>query len=422
MIYQELSLAPHLSVEANVVLGMEPTAIGLLRREEARQMTTDSLKQLGHPDIDPEQPVASLSIAERQIVEIARSLAVGCRVLVLDEPTSTLSMGDIQRLFELIGRLKRQGHAIVYISHFIEEAKQIADNFTVLRDGRSVGGGSTAEHSVEQIVGMMIGRSVEQLYPRTERQLGETLLEIQDLSSPPKPLSASLALRRGEILGIAGLVGAGRTELLRALFGLAPVRSGRIKLGIHTGPFSPVHRWKQGAGFLSEDRGNEGLAAGLTIADNITMNLRKEARRFGIVFPGRIEKEASRWIRLLGIRAREPGQRVRELSGGNQQKVAVARLLHEDVDVLLLDEPTRGIDVASKSQIYELINRLATGDRSAGIQPRAILMVSSYLPELLGVCDRIAVMHRGRLGPSRAVTEWDEHRLMLESTGGEAAA
>ncbi|MGB2959932.1 MAG: sugar ABC transporter ATP-binding protein, partial [Bacteroidota bacterium] len=422
MIYQELSLAPHLTVEENVLLGMEPTTMGLVRRGEARQRTTEALNQLGHANIDPEQRVASLSIAERQIVEIARSLAVGCRVLVLDEPTSTLSIHDIQKLFELIARLKRQGHAIVYISHFIEEVKQIADNFTVLRDGRSVGGGSSAEHSVEQIVGMMIGRSVEQLYPRSERRPGEVLLEIRELSSLPKPLSASLTLRRGEILGIAGLVGAGRTELLRALFGLAPVKSGTIKLGIYSGSFSPVHRWNQGAGLLSEDRGKEGLAAGLSVADNITMNLRREGGLFGVIFPRRIEKEALRWIRRLGIRARGPAQRVRDLSGGNQQKVAVARLLHEEVDVLLLDEPTRGIDVASKSQIYELIDRLATGDTANSMQPRAILMVSSYLPELLGVCDRIAVMHRGRLGPSRAVSEWDGHRLMLESTGGDVAA
>ncbi|MGB6120582.1 MAG: ATP-binding cassette domain-containing protein, partial [Bacteroidota bacterium] len=244
----------------------------------------------------------------------------------------------------------------------------------------------------------------------------------RELSSLPKPLSASLTLRRGEILGIAGLVGAGRTELLRALFGLAPVKSGTIKLGIYSGSFSPVHRWNQGAGLLSEDRGKEGLAAGLSVADNITMNLRREGGLFGVIFPRRIEKEALRWIRRLGIRARGPAQRVRDLSGGNQQKVAVARLLHEEVDVLLLDEPTRGIDVASKSQIYELIDRLATGDTANSMQPRAILMVSSYLPELLGVCDRIAVMHRGRLGPSRAVSEWDGHRLMLESTGGDVAA
>jgi len=422
MIYQELSLAPHLSVEANVLLGMEPSSFGLVRREEARRRTTEALEQLGRPNIDPEQRVGSLSIAERQIVEIARSLAVGCRVLVLDEPTSTLSTQDIQTLFELIGRLKRQDHAIVYISHFIEEVKEIADNFTVLRDGRSVGAGSGADHSVEEIVGMMIGKTVEQLYPRSDRRPGEVLLEVENLSSPPKPLSASLTLRRGEILGIAGLVGAGRTEFLRALFGLAPVRSGTIRLGLYTGPASPVARWNQGAGLLSEDRGNEGLAAGLSIADNITMNLKREARFCGLLSPGRTEREAWKWIQRLGIRARDPRQRVRELSGGNQQKVAVARLLHQDVDVLLLDEPTRGIDVASKSQIYELINRLATGDRAGGIQPRAILMVSSYLPELLGVCDRIAVMCRGRLGPSRAVTEWDEHRLMLESTGGDAAA
>jgi ribose transport system ATP-binding protein len=422
MIYQELSLAPHCSVEENVLLGMEPATMGIVRRAEARRKTRDALEQLGHPDIDPEQRVASLPIGERQIVEIARSLAVGCRVLVLDEPTSTLSIKDIQKLFQVIARLKDQGHAIVYISHFIEEVKRVADNFTVLRDGRSVGGGTTAEFSVQQIVSMMIGRTVEQLYPRSERTPGETLLRTEGLSSTPKPITASLTLRRGEILGIAGLVGAGRTELLRALFGLAPVRSGSITLGIYSGPYSPFHRWNQGVGLLSEDRGSEGLASGLSIADNIAMNLTGEANRFGMISPSRIEREAGTLIQHLGIRATGPGQRIRELSGGNQQKVAVARLLHQDVDVLLLDEPTRGIDVASKSQIYDLINRLATGDPAIGTPPKGILMVSSYLPELLGVCDRVAVMHRGKLGPSRDVHEWDEHTLMLEATGQEAAA
>jgi ribose transport system ATP-binding protein len=216
---------------------------------------------------------------------------------------------------------------------------------------------------------------------------------------------------------VAGLVGAGRTELLRALFGLAPVRQGTIRLGAYSGPASPSTRWKQGAGLLSEDRGQEGLALSLTVTDNIMMNLQKDAGLFGFLVPSALEAKSRQLIERLGIRARGPGQSAGALSGGNQQKVALARLLHEDVDILLLDEPTRGIDVASKSQIYELMDRLATGDPATSQKPKAIVMVSSYFQELLGVCDRIAVMCRGTLGTARPASDWTPQSLLLEATG-----
>jgi len=417
MIYQELSLANHLSVQENIMLGVEPTSRGFIQRQKERQRTEEALAQLGHADISPDARVGSLSVASRQIVEIARALATGCRVLVLDEPTSSLSLHDTERLFIIVHRLREQGHAIIYISHFIEEVKRVAENFTVLRDGRTVGGGRTDEYSVDDIVSLMIGRQIEQLYPRSQRIPGEALLEVQNLAGIPKPHTASFTLHRGEILGIAGLIGAGRTELLRALFGLAPIRSGSVKLAVYSGPASPQERWNQGAGFLSEDRSGEGLAVSLNITDNIMMNLRKEAGPLGLLFPSRHDAISSQWIARLGIRCWGPRQSVRDLSGGNQQKVAISRLLHQDVDILLLDEPTRGIDVGSKSQIYELINQLATGDQGTGHKPKGILMVSSYLPELLGMCDRIAVMHRGVLSPPRPVHEWDAQTLMLEAMG-----
>jgi ribose transport system ATP-binding protein len=269
---------------------------------------------------------------------------------------------------------------------------------------------------------MMVGRQINQLYPRSGRTPGEVLLDVSDLAGVRKPTDATLSLRRGEILGIAGLVGAGRTEFLRAVFGLDPVKRGQIRIGLYAGPSSPALRWQQGAGLLSEDRAREGLAISLTITDNIMMNLRRDAGRFGILSPSRLEAKTREWIQRLGIRARHPGQRIGTLSGGNQQKVALARLLHEDVDVLLLDEPTRGIDVASKSQIYELMNALASGDQSQGRAPKGVLMVSSYFPELLGVCDRIAVMCRGKLGAPRDAQAWDTHTLLLEATGQGAAA
>ncbi len=414
MIYQELSLAPHLSVEENVLLGMEPTRLGFLRRGEMRERARRALGELGHTEIRPGQVAGRLPIAARQLVEIARAIAVGCRVLVLDEPTSSLSRRDVRQLFQFIARLKQSGLAIVYISHFLEEVKEISDSFTVLRDGQVAGTGHTASVTVPDIVRLMVGRRVEQLYPRSPRRAGEPVLEVGDLAGRPKPTSASFILHRSEVLGIAGLVGAGRTELLRTLFGLAPVRAGRIRLGVYVGPASPARRWAQGAGLLSEDRKGEGLAAAMTIADNLTLSKCSGFGPMGLILPSRQMRAVQAWIERVGIRCRSAAQRVEDLSGGNQQKVALARLLYHDVDVLLLDEPTRGIDVASKAQIYQLIDDLAT-------RGKAVLVVSGYLPELLGICDRVAVMSRGQLGPARPVGEWTEHDILLEATSGEVA-
>lgn len=417
MIYQELSLTPHLSVEENIMLGMEPSWMGIVRWKEARRRAIEVIKEFDNPELTPDAKVSKLSVGSQQLVEIARALASGCRVLVLDEPTSSLTRQDVERLFEIIERLKRQGKAIVYISHFIEEVRRVADNVTVLRDGQVVGESPVDDISNEDIVAMMVGRQVEELYPRSRRRRGELILEIKDLAGVEKPESASLRLHRGEVVGIAGLIGAGRTELLRSLFGLDAVRSGQIKLGVYTGPATPAQRWGQGAGILSEDRKEEGLALDLSIAENVTLSRLKGFGPLGTVLPSRQNAATLRWIGKLGIRCRDPRQPVVSLSGGNQQRVALARLLQHDVDVLLLDEPTRGIDVAAKALIYQLIDELATGAIAEGRKPKAVLMVSSYLPELMGVCDRVAVMCRGRLGPIHEISETDEHELMLEATG-----
>jgi ribose transport system ATP-binding protein len=431
MIYQELSLAPHLSVAENILLGMEPTRLGLIRRADMRRTATSVLARLGHPEISVDAPVATLSPAAQQLVEIGRALAVGCRVLVLDEPTSSLTQADTRRLFALIGELKRSGHAIVYISHFIEEVKEVADRIVVVRDGRIAGGGMSADLSPGDIVRLMVGRPVEALYPRSPRRRGAPMLEVRAFG----PAGATFTLHRGEILGIAGLLGAGRTRLMRGLFGLEPVRTGRVRLGSYStgsGGATPAERWRGGCGFVSEDRKEEGLAAALSVADNMTLSRLEGLGAGPLVLPRTQDRAATRWMERLQIKSRSPRQPVAELSGGNQQKVAIARLLHHDVDVLLLDEPTRGIDVASKAQIYELIDALvcerqasgdserqASGDarRPARGEPRAVLMISSYIPELLGLCDRIAVMHRGRLGEPRPVADLTEHGLVLEATG-----
>jgi ribose transport system ATP-binding protein len=416
MIYQELSLAPDLSVADNIMLGMEPARWGVLDRAAMRTAAAAALAELGRPDIRPEQLVADLSVADQQIVEIARAIAVGCRVLVLDEPTSTLGRADAERLFALIARLKARGHSIVYISHFIDEVCDVCDRIVVLRDGRVVGGGP-ATMSPDEIVRLMVGRTIEDLFPRSPRQAGEVLLELDAFV----PGAATFTLHRGEILGIAGLVGAGRTELLRAIFGLDSVRAGRVRVGSYTGAASPHQRWKQGMGMVSEDRKSEGVALGLDIADNLTLTRLKGLGPASLVLPARQRAAAARWVGRLGIKSRATTQAVGELSGGNQQKVALARLLHHDVDVLLLDEPTRGIDVGSKAQIYAMVDALVSSTQPDDRAPHGILLVSSYIPELLGLCDRIAVMRRGRLSEARPVGEWDAHSLMRAATGAEAA-
>lgn len=417
MIYQELSLAPDLCVADNILLGMEPARYGLVKHRATRTIAADALAELGRPDISPDLRVGDLSVADQQLVEIARAIAVGCRVLVLDEPTSTLGRRDVEKLFALIARLKANGHSIVYISHFIEEVRAVCDRIVVLRDGRVAGMGSSTMAPAE-IVQLMVGRDVTELFPRTARRIGEPILQVEAL----EPGDATFALHRGEILGIAGLVGAGRTELLRAIFALDPVRSGRVRIGAYACGASSRDRWRQGAGMVSENRKDEGVALGLDLADNVTLTKLEAMGPASLIMPRQQRSVAARWVRDLAIKCASPSQLVAELSGGNQQKVAIARLLHHDVDVLLLDEPTRGIDVASKAQIYAIVDALVASNQSQGRAPKGVLLVSSYLPELLGMCDRIAVMRRGQLGQPRPVSEWDEHSLMLAATGSESAA
>lgn len=420
MIYQELTLAPHLTVAENILLGQEPKTFGFIHKKKMQNLAEHALQRLGHPEIKPDEKITRLSIGEQQLVEIARSLTAGCQVLVLDEPTSSLNKQDITRLFAIIRELKDQGLAIVYISHFLEEVKAVADRITVLRDGKVVGTVNDPEVKLEELVRLMVGKDVQKLYPHTLRSPGDPILEILGLSGALKPNNAQLTLRRGEVLGIAGLVGSGRTELLRTIFGLDPVRAGEIKVGLYTGPASPVRRWLQNVGMLSENRKDEGLALALNLADNIALSNLSKFGKWGFLRPKKQHLAAKKWVQSLDIRCLNTSQIVGDISGGNQQKIALARLLEHDVDVLLLDEPTRGIDVAAKAKIYQRIDALTSASQAAGTEPKAVLMTSSYLPELLGICDRIAVMHRGRLGQARPVQEWDEESLMQAATHDEA--
>jgi ribose transport system ATP-binding protein len=404
MIYQELSLVPHLTVAENIALGLEPSCGPFIDRKKMRQQAAQALADLGRPSVQPESMVGDLALAEQQLVEIARAITAGCRVLIFDEPTSSLGEKDIQLLFKVIRSLQARGIAIVYISHFLEEARALADEFVVLRDGRSVGKARMTDTTNARIIELMVGRNVENLYPRSVRAPGEPILELEKLTGTKRPCEATFKLHRGEVLGIAGLIGAGRTELLRTIFGLDPIKRGAVTIrGELILAKDRQPEWMRGVGMVSEDRKGEGLALSLSLADNVTLS---SLDRF--VRPSRLNERCSKWVNQFSIKCRGAGDPVNRLSGGNQQKVAISRLLEHDVDVLLLDEPTRGIDVAAKAQIYQLINDLAQCGK-------AILVVSSYLPELFGICDRIAVMGKNGLGPARQVEEITEHQVMQEA-------
>ena len=412
MVYQELALAPHLDVETNVMLGLESSQFGFVQKRAQKKRVDEALALLDHPEIRSDILVARLSPGACQLVEVARALVVDARVLVFDEPTSSLSRRDTEHLFQLIRRLKDQGVSTIYISHFLEEVQRVADRYTILRDGQSVDTGIVSDVSLEAIIERMIGRRLGELYPRVAHAIGPPILNVRALSGQRMPVAVNLELRRGQVLGIFGLIGAGRTEFLRALFGLSSITEGVIELQGNTRTrASPGQRIAQGFGLLSEDRKAEGLALSQTIADNLTYSRLRFYSRLGCLRLGLRRQAVIAWLKRLRVRCRGPEQSVAELSGGNQQKIALGRLLHQEADILLLDEPTRGVDVGSKTEIYELIGKLA----QAG---KAVVFVSSYLPELLGICDHVAVMARGRLGPARAVGACSAEQIMAAATGG----
>jgi ribose transport system ATP-binding protein len=397
-------------------MGAEPSTAGWIHRDRLGARAARLLEEFGRVEIDPQSRTGNLPLPDQQIVEICRALAWDARVLLMDEPTSTLQRSNVERLFRLIRQLRDRGIAIIYISHFLEEIREIADRYTVVRDGKSVGSGDLGSIRDDDLIAMMVGRSVDNVLETmaaSRTPSGEVVLEVEDLAAPPLLRSASLELHRGEILGIAGLIGSGRTDLIRALFGLARVTAGCVRLRGKEIPIAKTDsswRIRNGFGFLSEDRKREGLALQLSIADNITMSRFSTCARGGWIDLLQQRQQAETVMGRLRVKAPGPRSEVLRLSGGNQQKVVLGRLLHQDPDILLLDEPARGIDVGSKSDIYREIGRLAS-------RGKAVLMVSSYLPELLGLCDRIAVMRRGRLSPARPASEWTPEKIMQVAVG-----
>ncbi len=410
MIPQELVLAPDLTVQQNILLGSEPARWGWIASRRCREVARAAMSHIGR-DIPLDALVGQLSMADRQVVAIARAMVGNPTVMVMDEATSSLDPFDAQRLFQVVARLKALGVAVIYISHFIEECQTVCDRYTVLRDGETVGTGAMRDATVPELIRQMVGREVETLYAHTERTPGDVVLRVDGLTRGRAPDGVSFELRRGEVFGIAGLVGAGRTETLRTLFGLDEMDAGNIEVnGRPSNRQSPRQRLRQRIGFASENRKDDGLLLNRSIADNVTMARLDTVARYGLISGARQQSAARKQIDALRIKAAHPFQVVGELSGGNQQKVAFGRLLHLDADILLLDEPTRGIDVGSKAEIYAIIDALAR-------RGKAIVFVSSYLPELLGVCDTIGVMCRGRMAAIRRVDAWTEHTLMAAALG-----
>lgn len=405
MVPQERTLCPHLSVTENVVLGLEPTRGGFVRASDARAIAERVLGLVTGEDrrIDPDVRASELGVADQQLVEIARALAQGeagarAKVLVLDEPTSSLGHDDAARLFARVEALKAAGLAVILVTHFLGDVRAHADRYTVLRDGKIAGEGDPKTTSAEEIVRAMLGRELQETRGAVASEAplaeGEVLLEVEQLGGLLRPRSASFVLRRGEVLGIAGLVGSGRTELLRMIAGLDAPAKGTVRL-----------RAAKGLGLLSEDRGGEGLMLDRSIAENVTLSRRGPL----LSRPRALLAEGARWIDELAVKASSPAQRAGELSGGNQQKVQIARLLREDYDVLLVDEPTRGIDVASKAQVLALVRELAK-------KGKGIVLVSSQIDELVSTCDRIAVLARGELAEPRPAREWSVEKLLVEAS------
>jgi len=418
VIYQELNSAPELSVAENVLMGHLPRRQGTLGMlsidwRSAWNQTEQILASLG-TDMDPRTLVGRLSVGEQQLVEIAKALSTpGARILVLDEPTAALTSREVARLFQTIASLRASGVGIIYISHRLDEVERIADRVTVLRDGVVAGDAPMTALSRREIVRLMVGRDVETLYPTRVGELGEPILRVVGLGRGRAFEDVSFEVRAGEILGLYGLMGAGQSEVARAMFGSPPAVSGDIQvMGRAVKAASPAAAKGAGIGFVSEDRKVEGLVLGLSVADNLTLGNWNSISRMGVISPAREQARAGHWMKVLGVRARDSSQTVGTLSGGNQQKVVLARWLEAGTRVLVLCEPTRGVDVGARADIYTVLETL----RAQGL---AIVMVSSDIEEMLALCDRTLVFRRGHVVREFARENTTQELLLAAASGDE---
>jgi rhamnose transport system ATP-binding protein len=410
-VYQDPKLFPHLDVSENIFVGMYPrTAIGTIDRKTMVAKASQLLRQFD-VDLDPRTPVAALSMAELQFVEISRALSSDARLLVLDEPTSALTPAEAERLFRIVKSLRAQGKAVLLITHRLEEVEALADDITILRDGRHVTTQPVSQLSRATIVHLMVNRDMKELFAEhNPLPRGAEILRLEGLHRRGEFADVSFSLYSGEIVGMAGLVGAGRSEIAQAIFGMAPPTGGRIMLkGKEIRPRSPRQMLSEGVAYLSEDRDGQGLIMSETVEENVTLPILRQLSRFGIVNRPREREIASAAVSTYRIRTTSVEQIVSALSGGNRQKVAFARWLTTNPVVLLLDEPTHGVDVGSKAQIHKIIVDLA----ASGL---AVLLISSDLPEVLAMSDRIIVVSEGRLVAEFPRAEATQTRVMAAAT------
>ena len=419
VVYQELSLLRDVSVEENLLMGHLPSLRGVVNRRELRNRALQMLERVGLNKVDPGMLVSDLPVATRQMVEIAKVLGANARIVIFDEPTTSLSEADAHHLLGLINRLKKEeGVAVLYVTHRLEEIFEIGDRITVLRDGQFITTAPAIEFTHDSLIRSMVGRQIEALYPkRQEKQFGKTLLSVQGLRLTGSPYEINLEVHAGEILGLGGLVGAGRTETVRAIFGADPIDAGKVFVdGVPLHHGSPGQAVKAGIGLLSEDRKELGLLTDLSIRENVTIADLSEVSRFGVISQKKENAVVNQLVPRLRLKYHSNEQPVSSLSGGNQQKVLLSRWLATKVKVLLLDEPTKGVDVGAKADIYTIIGDLAA--RGLGI-----IVVSSYLPELLGICDRVIVLHDfGVTGELSIEDATEEAVLQLASSTPVAAA
>ncbi|MCE5252470.1 L-arabinose ABC transporter ATP-binding protein AraG [bacterium] len=406
VIYQELHLVPEMSVAENLLLGHLPNRFGLVQKKKVRELAAATLESLGET-VDPAVRISALPIAQRQMIEIAKALMRDAKVIAFDEPTSSLTEREVKKLFAVIGSLKQSGHVILYVSHRLNEIFEICDSVTVFRDGKVVENcGDISKVNHDYLVKRMVGRSITDIYSYAPRPHGIPALEVEGLTGPGLTGPANLTVAQGETVGIFGLVGAGRTELLKLICGAVKPRSGTVRIhGEKVAVNSPASSIRHGLVFTPEDRKNEAVFPLGSVCENINIAARRIVSRWGLISESWERTNAEKFIGMLSIRTPSADQLMRNLSGGNQQKVILARWLSERVRVMLLDEPTRGIDVGAKSELYGIISRLT----AEGI---GIVVASSELPEILGISDRIIVMRQGMMTASLSRSEADEERIL----------
>ncbi len=415
VIYQEPTLFPDLSVTENIFMGRQPIkSLRRIDRSAMRRSAIELLTRLG-VHIDPERPARGLSIADQQIIEIAKAISLDARVLIMDEPTAALSGVEVERLFTVARALRDEGRAVAFISHRFDEIFELCDTITVMRDGEFISTGPIAETSVDLMVRQMVGRDIGAMFPKEAAEIGAPVLEVQALTQPGVFHDISFTVRAGEIVALAGLVGAGRSEVARAVFGVDPYETGSVKLnGTSIRKLDPAFSMRAGIGLVPEDRRGQGLVIGFSVAWNTTLAIRRRLARFGLLAPPLENPVAARWASALQVKTTALSTEVGTLSGGNQQKVVMAKWLATAPKLLIVDEPTRGIDVGTKSDIHRLISQLA----GEGL---AVLMISSELPEVLGMADRVLVMHEGRISADIHRADATSESVMFAATHGARA-